>query len=89
MFVVANGKDDSPIEGASITIDEKTTAKTDKNGNHVEDHCQAVEKDKVFEVKKDKFCDGSIKMEAKLEGTKAYKWALLHPETSKSFWKFF
>ena len=83
MFVVADGKDDSPIEGASITIDDKTTAKTDKNGNHVEDHCQAVEKDTLFAITKDKFCEGSIKMDTKLEGTKAYKWTLLHPETGK------
>ena len=84
MFVVANGKDDSPIEGASITIDEKTTAKTDKNGNHVEHHCQAVEKGKVFKINKDQFCDCGIEMDVKLEGTKAYKWVFLRPKTGKT-----
>ena len=85
MFVVANSIDDSPIEGASIKIDDKTTAITDKNGNHVEHHCQAVEKGKVFPIKKDEFCDCSITMDVKLEGTKAYKWIFLRPKTGKTF----
>ena len=81
VFVVANGKDDSPIKDAAIVIDPSKTVTTDENGNHVEEHCEALN-NKEFGIKKDDFCDAKVTVE-KLEGAKDFKWALMHPKTSK------
>ena len=83
VFVVANGKDDSPIKDAAIVIDPSKTVTTDENGNHVEEHCEALN-NKEFGIKKDDFCDAKVSVE-KLEGAKDFKWALMHPKTSKFF----
>ena len=87
VFVVANGKDDSPIKDAAIVISDEKTITTDDNGNHVEEHCEALN-NKKFPIKKDSFCDAEVTVE-KLEGAKAFKWALLHPNTSKFLNKFY
>ena len=82
--MVVNGKDDSPIEGATITFDSDGTSQTEQtneNGNHCENHCKAFEADKTFEIKADKFCDATITMDKVLEGRKDYKWTFLHPKT--------
>ena len=81
VFVVANAKDDSPIKDAAIVIDPSKTVTTDENGNHVEEHCEALN-NKEFGIKKDDFCDAKVSVE-KLEGAKDFKWALMHPKTSK------
>ena len=78
---MANGKDDSPIKDAAIVIDPSKTVTTDENGNHVEEHCEALN-NKEFGIKKDDFCDAKVTVE-KLEGAKDFKWALMHPKTSK------
>jgi len=79
VFVVANAKDDSPIKDAAIVIDPSKTVTTDENGNHVEEHCEALN-NKEFGIKKDDFCDAKVTVE-KLEGAKDFKWALMHPKT--------
>ena len=79
--MVANGKDDSPLKDAVITIDGSNSKTTDENGNHVEKHCAAL-KDKKFPIKKDDFCSAEVEVK-ELEGDKAYRWAFLHPKSSK------
>ena len=83
--MIVNGKDDSPIEGATITIDNTTTRSTNENGNHCENHCQAVEAGREFPVRADQFCNATIRIEDDVEGRQEFLWAFLHPKVGEIF----
>ena len=83
LFIVANGKDDSPLKDASIKTNGTNIKTTDENGNHIEEHCKALPTQTSIQIEKEKFCPATIVTDKKLEGTKAYKWAFLHPVSSQ------